>query len=137
VAERVAWRVLRSLRAERSETSVVFVDEMGTNTSLSALRACGRDVGQDLLFGASKPGPNTTTLLSSMTVEGMGPSLAVEGDTDREVFEANVEKILTPSLQAEQVVVMDNFSAHKGEGIRTGRGARLQADVPATLLAGP
>jgi transposase len=49
-----------------------------------------------------------------MTVEGMGPSLAVEGATDREVFEAYVEKMLAPSLQAEQVVVMDNLSAHKG-----------------------
>ena len=28
--------------------------------------------------------PNTATFLSSMTVEGMGPSLAVEGATDRE-----------------------------------------------------
>jgi hypothetical protein len=36
---------------------------------------------------------SNTTLLSSMTVEGMGPSLAVEGATDREVFEAYVEKI--------------------------------------------
>jgi hypothetical protein len=32
----------------------------------------------------------------------MGPALAVEGTTDREVFEAYVEKILAPiSLQAE------------------------------------
>jgi transposase len=63
-----------------------------------------------------------------MTVEGMGPSLAVEGATDREVFEAYVEKILAPSLQAEQVVVMDNLSAHKGERVRElveGRGAQL------------
>jgi hypothetical protein len=49
----------------------------------------------------------------------MGPALAVEGTTDREVFEAYVEKILAPSsLQAEQVVVMDNLSAHKGERVR-------------------
>jgi transposase len=63
-----------------------------------------------------------------MTVEGMGPSLAVEGATDREVFEAYVEKILAPSLQAEQVVVMDNLSAHKGERVRElveERGAQL------------
>jgi transposase len=64
-----------------------------------------------------------------MTVEGMGPSLAVEGATDREVFEAYVEKMLAPSsLQAEQVVVMDNLSAHKGERVRAlveERGAQL------------
>ena len=53
-----------------------------------------------------------------MTVEGMGPSLAVEGATDREVFEAYVEKMLAPSLRSGQVVVMDNLSAHKGERVR-------------------
>ena len=53
-----------------------------------------------------------------MTVEGMGPSLAVEGATDREVFEAYAEKMLAPSLRSGQVVVMDNLSAHKGERVR-------------------
>ena len=63
-----------------------------------------------------------------MTVEGMGPSLAVEGATDREVFEAYVEKMLAPSLRSGQVVVMDNLSAHKGERVRAlleERGAEL------------
>jgi len=67
-------------------------------------------------------------LLSSITVEGMGPSLAVEGATDREVFEAYVEKMLAPSLRPGQVVVMDNLSAHKGERVRVvveERGAEL------------
>ena len=67
-------------------------------------------------------------MLSSMTVEGMGPSLAVEGATDREVFEAYVEKMLAPSLRSGQVVVMDNLSAHKGERVRAlveERGAEL------------
>ncbi len=42
-------------------------------------------------------GPNTT-LLSSMGLEGIGPSLAVEGSTTREVFEAYVERMLAPTL---------------------------------------
>ena len=62
-------------------------------------------------------GPNTT-LLASMTSEGMGPCLAVEGATTRIVFEAYVERVLVPSLRRGQVVVMDNLSAHKGERIR-------------------
>jgi hypothetical protein len=56
-----------------------------------------------------------TTLLSSMSVEGMGPALAVEGATNREVFETYVEQILAPTLRRGQVVVMDNLTAHKGE----------------------
>lgn len=41
-------------------------------------------------------GKNTTTLLSSMTTGGMGPSLAVEGATTAQVFETYVEKMLVP-----------------------------------------
>jgi transposase len=63
-----------------------------------------------------------------MTLEGMGPSLAVEGATNREVFETYVERVLAPTLREGQVVVMDNLSAHKGERVRElieGRGCEL------------
>lgn len=69
-----------------------------------------------------------TTLLSSMSVEGMESSLAVEGATNREVFETYVELILAPTLHRGQVVVMDNLTAHKGERIRElieGQGCEL------------
>jgi transposase len=59
-----------------------------------------------------------TTLLSSMTTGGMGPSLAVEGATTARVFETYVEKVLVPSLRAGQIVVMDNLSAHRPRQIR-------------------
>ena len=59
-----------------------------------------------------------TTLLSSMTLEGLGASLAVEGATDRKVLEAYVERVLAPTLRRAQVVVMDNLTAHKGERVR-------------------
>ena len=57
-------------------------------------------------------------MLASMSMEGMGPSFAVEGATTATVFEAYVEKALAPTLRPEQVVVMDNLSAHKGAGVR-------------------
>jgi transposase len=63
-----------------------------------------------------------------MSVEGMGPSLAVEGATNANVFEAYVERVLGPILRKGQVVIMDNLSAHKGERIRElieGRGCEL------------
>jgi transposase len=58
-------------------------------------------------------------LLASMTVEGMGPCLAiVVGPTTREVFETYLERVLAPGLRAGQVVVMDNLTAHMGEKVR-------------------
>jgi transposase len=53
-----------------------------------------------------------------MSVEGMGPTLAVEGTTDHEVFEAYVEQVLAPTLCIGQLVVMDNLSAHKGHKVK-------------------
>jgi transposase len=52
-----------------------------------------------------------------MSLEGMGPSLAVEGATSAKVFETYVDLVLAPSLSRGQVVVMDNLSAHKGERV--------------------
>jgi transposase len=57
-------------------------------------------------------------VLSSMSAEGMGPSLTVEGPTTSVVFETYVEHVLAPTLRRGQVVVMDNLSAHKGERIK-------------------
>ena len=44
---------------------------------------------------------------------GMGPSLTVEEGTTRRVFEAYLEGVLAPTLGLGQVIMMDNFSAHK------------------------
>jgi transposase len=97
---------------------LVFVDEMGTNTSLSPAYAClGTEGPESLLVRSSQPG-SQHHLLSSMSAGGMGPSLAVEGTTTSVVFEAYVEQVLAPTLRSRQVVVMDNLSAHKGERIK-------------------
>ena len=57
-------------------------------------------------------------MLSSMTLEGMGSSLVVEGATTSAVFETYVEQVLAPTLRGGQVVVMDNLKAHKGGRIK-------------------
>jgi len=59
-----------------------------------------------------------TTLPASMTLEGMGPPIAVVGSTTREFFEAYVERILLPTLRPGQIVVMDNLATHKSERVR-------------------
>ena len=95
----------------------MFVDEMGANTSLQPLYAWSPRGERARCSVPRNRGPNTT-LLASMTSEGMGPCLAVQGATTRIVFEAYIEKVLVPSLRRGQVVVMDNLSAHKGERVR-------------------
>ena len=63
-----------------------------------------------------KRGKNQT-LIASITLGGaMGVAISIEGSTDAELFEAYVERFLSPTLQAGQVVVLDGLGAH-----RTGR----------------
>lgn len=97
--------------------SLVFVDEMGVHTSLAPIYGYAPKGERLRLSVPRNRGPNTT-LLSSMTAGGMGPSLAVEGATTARVFETYVEKVLAPTLRAGQVVVMDNLGAHKPERMR-------------------
>ena len=59
-------------------------------------------------------GKNTTLLTSMTLLGGMGETPAVEGSTNREVFEAYVEHVLAPTtLEAGQLAIMDDLSAHK------------------------
>src|SRR3712207_2153533 len=103
---------------EQVETErLVFVDEMGTNTSLSPLYAWAKK-GQRACWCVPRNRGANTTVLWSMSAKGMGSSLTVEGATTSAVFEAYVEQVLAPTLRKGQVVVMDNLSAHKGERIR-------------------
>jgi transposase len=57
-----------------------------------------------------------------MSTEGMGPSLAVEGPTTREVFEAYLEEVLAPTLSLGRVVIMDDLLRSAREGTRDHRG---------------
>jgi transposase len=96
---------------------LIFVDECGTHTSLGPIYGYAPRGERVRLSVPRKRGKNTT-LLSSMSVEGMGPSLAVEGATTARVFETYVEKVLVPSLKEGQVVMMDNLGAHRPKRIR-------------------
>ena len=95
----------------------MFVDEMGANASLAPTHGWSRRGERTRLEAPRNRGKNTT-LLASMSSEGMGTTLAVEGGANKAVFEAYVERVLAPSLRPGQAVVMDNLSAHKSEEVR-------------------
>ena len=105
----VAWAV--------EQERLLFVDECGVHTSLAPIYGYApRD--ERLHLPVPRNRGKNTTLLSSITTGGMGPSLAVEGATTARVFETYVEKVLMPSLRAGQIVVMDNLGAHRPRRIR-------------------
>jgi transposase len=68
------------------------------------------------------------TLIGALRVSGVVATMTVEAATDGEIFLAYVEHFLCPELRPEDVVVMDNLSAHKVDGVRQlieARGAKL------------
>jgi len=95
----------------------VFVDEMGVNTSLAPLYAWSPR-GERALASVPRNWGANVTLLASMSADGMGPCLAVEGPTTGQVFKTYLEWVLAPSLRSGQVVVMDNLSSHKSSRVR-------------------
>lgn len=58
-----------------------------------------------------------TTILGAMSLKGMIATMTVEAATDREIFLAYVERVLCPALKPGDVVVMDNLSSHKVDGV--------------------
>ena len=122
---RAAWRV--TVTEAVDPRKLVFVDEMGTNTSLSPRYAYAPKGRRAYAQIPRNRGANTT-LLASMSLEGMGPCLAVEGATTATVFEAYIEQVLAPTLRCGQIVVVDNLGAHKSERARElieGRGCQM------------
>jgi transposase len=96
---------------------LVFVDEMGTHTSLAPLYAYA-PIGERAFFEIPRNRGKNTTLLTSLHGGGMGPSMAVEGATTARVFETYVKRLLAPALRPGQVVVMDNLGAHRPKRVR-------------------
>ena len=58
------------------------------------------------------------TILGAMDHTGLIAVMTVPEPTDGDVFLAYLDQVLCPKLRAGHVVVMDNLSAHKVDGVR-------------------
>ena len=108
-------------------TRFVFVDE--TSTNLTYCRHYGRTpAGQRVDQAAPlRNGPNVT-LIAALTPAGLGAQLSADGAATGAIFAAYLDQVLGPTLQAGDVVVLDNCAIHKGKDLAeiVGRyGARL------------
>jgi transposase len=112
--ERSAFRErLRGVDPER----LVFVDESSTNIALTP-RYARAPKGERAYGKAPRNWGKNVTLISSITTEGMGPSMSIEGPSDTESFGLYMRNILAPQLKRGQIVLMDNLSVHKSRWVR-------------------
>jgi transposase len=81
-------------------------------------RLYGRVIGGGRLVDTAPHGHwCATTILSSIRLDGSTAAMVIEGATDTLVFGAYVDRVLVPTLQAGDIVVMDNLAPHKSPGI--------------------
>ena len=57
----------------------------------------------------------TTTMISSIRLDGTTACMALEGAADTESFRAYVRALLLPILRPGDIVIMDNLSPHKSD----------------------
>lgn len=106
---------------------MVFLDESGVTTEMT--RRYGWAARAERVSEAVPAGHwRTLTVLAALTTAGVLVSMTIESPTDGDVFLAFVEQVLGPRLEPGHVVILDNLSAHKVEGVRPlveSRGAQL------------
>jgi transposase len=104
-------------------TRLVFVDETGTSTKMVRTRGrCRR--GQRLVGKAPWGHWKTTTFTAGLRCDGLIAPWVLDGPMNGEAFLVYVDKVLAPSLSEGDIVVVDNLSAHKVEGVRAAVEAR-------------
>ncbi|MCZ6586764.1 MAG: IS630 family transposase [Planctomycetota bacterium] len=111
--QRNAWRdKIDGLNLSR----LVFLDESGAKTNMTRLygRAFG---GQRVVDTAPHGHWCTTTMLSSIRLNGTTAAMVIESPTDTAVFRAYVDRVLVPILRPGDIVVMDNLAPHKSPGV--------------------
>ena len=104
---------IRSITPEH----LIFLDESGVTTSMARLYA--RSLGGKRIH-ESTPGGHwkIMTILGAMSLRGMVATMTIEEATDADIFLAYIEHVLCPALKPGDVVVMDNLSSHKVNGVR-------------------
>ena len=96
---------------------LVFLDESGVNTDLT--RLYGRALSsQRVVDHAPLNTPRTTTVLSSIRLDGEKAFTTYQGGTTGERFVQYLKKTLLPTLRPGDIVVMDNMRSHHVKAVR-------------------
>ena len=108
----------RARQAEWRPHNLVFVDETGASTKMTRLYGrCPR--GERLVAPVPWGHWKTTTFVGALRQDGLIAPCAFDGPINGEKFRAWAEQFLVPELKPGDIVILDNLSSHKVEGVRT------------------
>ncbi len=106
------WRRIRELDVRRFR----FIDESGSNLSLT--RRFGRaPKGCRVVESVPRNYGQQTSVISTVGVSAVAATMTVEGAVDTVVFNIYVEQVLRPTIEAGDILVLDNLSAHRASCI--------------------
>ena len=95
---------------------LIFLDESGVTTSMTRLYARASGGGR-ICEGTPDGRWKILTILGALSTRGMIATMTIEEATDGDIFLAYLDHCLCPQLRAGDVVVMDNLSSHKVDGV--------------------
>ncbi|UWU93986.1 IS630 family transposase [Bradyrhizobium sp. CB1015] len=111
---RAQWAKYQSrVEAER----LVFIDETWTRTDMAPLRGWaprGHRLHAKVPHGRWK----TMTFLAALRHDRIDAPWFIEGPIDGVSFRTYVEKVLLPTLQPGDIVVLDNLGSHRSKAVR-------------------
>jgi transposase len=100
-----------------STQDLVLVDETGSRINMTPLYAYAPR-GERAIGSVPRNYGANLTLIASLSVQGMGEAMLLDGSADAAAFETYVEQILAPSLRPGQIVILDNLSIHLGPRVK-------------------
>jgi len=109
----------RWIRQQRwlNSSRLVFLDETAVNTKM--VRLSGRCPRGERLVGRVPHGHwKTLTFVAGLRHDGMTAPCVIDGSMNGPTFLAYVEQCLVPTLKRNDIVIMDNLTAHKVPGVR-------------------
>ncbi len=90
---------------------LVFIDESGAKTNMT--RLYGRAKGGHRCYDDAPHGHwNTTTMVSSIRLDGQTACMTLDGAQTIEAYREYVRQILVPTLRTGDIVIFDNLRAH-------------------------
>jgi transposase len=105
------------LQPELDPERLVFIDETGASTKMA--RLYGRAPrGQRCRAPVPHGHWETTTFTGALRLQGLTAPMLLDGPMNAAAFLAYIEQVLVPTLNAGDIVVMDNLPAHKPTGVR-------------------
>ncbi|NLK37256.1 MAG: IS630 family transposase [Epulopiscium sp.] len=112
--KRNCWKKLLS---EYDVNNLVFLDESGVNTDMTRpyARALG---GQRTVDSTPVNTPSSTTVLSSVKIDGETAYTTYQGGTTAEKFAEYLRTKLFPTLEPDSIIIMDNMRSHHAKNIK-------------------